>query len=154
AELIEVWNAAESCGYPQAAFHHLLILTATRRGEVASMRWRDVDLDTATWIIPPERSKNGNEHVVGLSTAAVGILRALPRFAAGDFIFSSRSGRIPINGFSKAKAKLDRIIRENRGAAGNADGMKPWVVHDLRRSVATLLARELKVPPPVLAAIL
>jgi integrase len=35
----------------------VMLLTAQRRGEVCMMRWRDIDLTTASWTIPAESSK-------------------------------------------------------------------------------------------------
>jgi integrase len=54
-ELRAVWWAAETS---QSAFGYLvqfLLLTATRRNEVASMRWGEVSGDE--WTIPQERYK-------------------------------------------------------------------------------------------------
>ena len=42
----------------------------------------------------------------------------------------------PISGFSKAKTQLDSLIRQE--AEG---GVRPWVLHDLRRSMATHMER-------------
>jgi integrase len=153
SELREVWQASESCGYPLAPFMKLLILTGTRRGEAARARWRDIDLETALWRIPPEHSKSSREHLVALSTAAVRFLKSLPRFTDGDFVFTSRSGRIPINGFSKSKERIDAVISARRKEAGNKKTIEPWTMHDIRRSVATLLAKR-GIPPHVLSAIL
>ena len=58
-ELGNVWKAAPKLGYPYGSFVRLLILTAQRRGEVASMRWRDVDLDARLWTLPAEAVKSG-----------------------------------------------------------------------------------------------
>ena len=52
-----------------------LILTAARTGEVRGATWVEFDLDAATWTIPGERMKEGREHRVPLSTAAMDILR-------------------------------------------------------------------------------
>ena len=38
-ELVAVWDAADSMGYPFGGLLRFLILTAQRRGEVAGMRW-------------------------------------------------------------------------------------------------------------------
>lgn len=53
----------------------LLMLTATRPGEVRGARWAEFDLDAALWIIPAERMKMRAEHRVPLSRQAVEILR-------------------------------------------------------------------------------
>src|SRR5260370_162777 len=44
----------------------LRMLTAQRGGEVITMRWRDVDLETGWWTIPGECAKNGRTHRVPL----------------------------------------------------------------------------------------
>ena len=51
-----------------------LILTATRSGEARGARWSEIDLDAATWIIPPERMKANAEHRMPLSSRALAIL--------------------------------------------------------------------------------
>lgn len=53
----------------------LLILTATRSGEVRGMRWSEVDLVAATWTIPSERMKAKQSHRIPLSDRAVKILK-------------------------------------------------------------------------------
>lgn len=55
----------------------LLILTATRSGEVRGMRWREVDLEQGLWIIPAERMKAKKEHRIPLVDRAVEILRLM-----------------------------------------------------------------------------
>lgn len=55
----------------------LLVLTATRPGELRSAPWAEFDLDAATWTIPKERMKARRPHVVPLPRQAVTILRQL-----------------------------------------------------------------------------
>lgn len=161
AELVEVWKVSDALGYPVGPFIHFLILTAQRRGEVADMRWRDVDLDGALWTLPKEATKAGRIHDVPLSDAAVELLKNLPRFTKGDYIFTSTSGEKAINGFSKAKERIDAATLKHRketAALAGADvdkvkNLAAWTMHDLRRTAATLMAKS-GVPPHVLAAIL
>src|SRR5205085_7849366 len=61
--------------------------------------------------------------------AAVALLEALPRFTAGDFVFTTTAGAKPINGFSKAKVRIDRL-----------SGVTHWKIHDLRRTMRTHLS--------------
>ncbi len=131
-ELRQVWGAAKQAGYPIGPIVQLLLLTGSRKSEVAEARWSEIDLDRALWAIPPERTKTSTAHVIPLSPEAVEILRALPRWTEGDNIFSTTSGAKPVNSFSKAKDRLDRIIREATGAA-----MADWRLHDLRRTART-----------------
>ncbi|MCY3927165.1 MAG: tyrosine-type recombinase/integrase [Acidobacteria bacterium] len=51
-----------------------LALTAARSGEVRGARWREVDLESATWTVPASRMKSRKEHRVPLSSAALVVL--------------------------------------------------------------------------------
>jgi len=59
------------------------ILTAARTGEVLGARWREVDLNSAVWIVPAERMKAKREHRVPLSPAALAMLRAVLPLSTG-----------------------------------------------------------------------
>jgi integrase len=128
-ELRVVWQRADEVGYPFGPLVKLLLLTGQRLRETAGMRWQDVDLDNATWTIPSSRSKSGREHIVPLPAPAVELLRSLPRL--GDHVFSTgRAGDKPVEGFSKAKRRLDQGC-----------SVTDWTYHDLRRTVGTGMAR-------------
>ena len=45
--------------------------TAPRSDEVRGARWRDVDLDSATWVVPAPPMKSRREHRDPLSRAAL-----------------------------------------------------------------------------------
>jgi integrase len=55
------------------------VLTAARSGEVRGATWSEFDLGNAVWTIPGARMKSGKDHRVPLSTAAMRVLRLLPR---------------------------------------------------------------------------
>jgi len=152
AELSEVWAACGALGYPVGPFIRLSILTAQRRGEVATMRWRHVDLEKAVWTLPAEATKGARVHDVPLSGAAVELLEGLSRFTEGDYVFTTTSGAKPINGFSKAKERIDAETVKRRNSAGIEKNIPDWTMHDLRRTATTIMAET--VPVPVLSAIL
>ncbi len=131
-EVKRAYVASDLLGYPFTGFVRLLFLTGQRRTEVASMRWQDIDLDGATWTIPTEASKSGRAHVVPLSAAAMELLEATPRL--GDHVWTS-DGESHVTGYSKAKSRLDAYI------AAKGDALAPWVLHDIRRTVATHMVR-------------
>jgi integrase len=136
AELRAVWEAAGDLGYPWGPWYGLILLTGDRRGEWARARWDWLDAERTRLEIPASEYKTGKAQVVPLSGQARAILAALPRGGAGPFLFSSDGGARPVSGFSKAKARLDRATAERLGHA-----LPPWVVHDLRRSMATHMER-------------
>jgi integrase len=135
-----VWLASDpSTDY--GAIIRVLLLTGQRREEVGGMRWGELDLDRAKWTLPPERTKNGRPHHVPLSRQAVSILAVRPRLDSREAVFGRSDGK-GFSGWSKCKQRLDAEVML----------AKPWVVHDLRRSVVTGMA-EIGVAPHVIEAI-
>lgn len=141
-ELHSVWKAAEQMGFPFGRIVQLLLLTAQRRDEVAGMRWSELDIDRARWIISRERAKNGKAHVVHLSPQALALLSKIPRRDGVDLVFTT-TGRSAVSGFSKAKVALDARSH-----------VADWRLHDLRRTAATFMADELRIAPVVVDRIL
>ena len=146
-ELGIVWNAAGKLGYPFGPFVWFLMLSVQRRGEVAGMRWEDINLERGIWTLPAWATKPGRQHDVPLSSRMLAMLQELPRFE-GPYVFTTTSGKKPINGFSKMKARLEVIILED-----SKQKIEDWGLHDLRRSASTWLAST-GVPPQVLSALL
>jgi integrase len=146
-EMVLFWRGAERAGWPFGAVFRLLLLTAQREGEIAGMRWSEIDLEKRVWTIPRERTKSDRGHVVHLSEFACGILATVPR--VGDLLFST-SGQRPVSGFSKAKDRLDAVMTALlREATGDPEAaISPWIIHDLRRCATTIMAR-LNVAPHV-----
>jgi integrase len=142
-ELARIWNVTQTLGYPDGPYLQLLILTAQRRDEVATMKWADVDLKSGVWTLPAESAKNDRVSDIALAPEAVKILQSVPRHM-GPYIFSTTGGRRAINGFSQLKKRVDAAI--SPAVAG-------WTLHDIRRSVTTHAA-ETGVPPVVLSAML
>jgi integrase len=74
SELAEIWNALPANHY--GAIVKLLTFTASRREEIASLRWSEVDLDHALVSLPGERVKNHHPHEILLAPAALEIITA------------------------------------------------------------------------------
>lgn len=140
-EIAVIWKGASVTPYPFGAIVQLLLLTAQRRGEVADMRWADLDLDKALWTIPAQRTKSNRTHIVPLSSLAMRTILSIPRID-GVRVFPARSGNGTFQGFSKSKQRLD-----------DACDVRGWTIHDLRRSAATHLAG-LGAPPHVIERLL
>ena len=146
AELAAVWAAAGGLGYPYGTLVQMLVLTGQRLGEVARMRWTDIDGE-GHWLIPA--TKNDQPHGVTLPPLAREVLAPVRRFS-GPYIFTSTGGETPLNGFSKSKARLDKLVAQTTPADTFAER---WVLHDLRRTAASGMAR-LGVAPHVVEALL
>src|SRR5262249_24799039 len=142
SEIALVWQATQGefrngieSTYPAGPFARLLLLTAVRRSEGAHMTWDEGNLDDALWVLPRRRTKSGSRHEVPLPPMAVDLLRSLPRFGGGDFVFSTKGGRAPISSFAKFKD-----IIAARAAELAPPGLANWRFHDLRRTARTNLA--------------
>jgi integrase len=138
AELGALYNAAGGLSEPWDVLVRLLILTGQRRGEVSGMRWDELDLDAGTWALPGERTKNGQPHVIPLPAEAVALLRRVKRRQGAVFVFEGPS-KTAMTGFGKMKARLDLALAQAAQEAGRQ--ALPWVLHDLRRTMATGLQR-------------
>lgn len=140
AEIRAGWHASEMLGYPYGPLFRLLILTGQRKSEVAEARWSEFDLGKKLWTIPADRMKADAAHVVPLSDDAIGLLNSLPRFNSGDYVFSTTFGKLPVNGFSKAKTRLDAAMLKSLREGDAKAKLPDFVIHDLRRTVRTGLS--------------
>ena len=104
-------------------FFWLLLLTGARRNNVASMKWADLNLQAAQWIIPD--TKGGFPVTVHLSEPAIKILRV--RQGNGDaHVFPSHGATGYLREPKKAwKALLERAKLDNLR------------IHDLRRTLGS-----------------
>ena len=134
-EIGAYWHAAEAMGYPFGKFYQLLLLTALRRDEAANARWGEIDNAAKLWVVPPERMKGGSAHAVPLTPEISASLESVPRFAGGDYLFSTTGGQKPVSGFSKAKARLDGLMRKELEAQSRP--FENFVIHDIRRTCRT-----------------
>lgn len=114
-----------------AGISKLRILTAQRGGEVMSMEWSELDIDSGWWTIPAEKAKNKFSHRVPLSPAAIKLIyemKDLVGVTSSRFVFPSpKSADAHINNPQKA---LQRIQK--------ATGID-FVGHDFRRTAASLM---------------
>jgi integrase len=120
-----------------------LLLTGVRRGEGARARWADLDLEAASWTLPAASTKANRAQLVPLVPEA---LACLPEPGPGPFIFTTAAGT-PLRSFDEGKEKIDAAL----ASAGTP--LPHWTFHDLRRTMATGLAK-LGTPPHVISACL
>jgi integrase len=141
AELRAVWRGCRDDHHGRIV--RLLILTGQRRDEVGGMALSEIHGDL--WSIPGERTKNRLPHDVALSPLALELVYLGPQRLGRDLLFGTRGNGF--SGWSKAKAELDARIK------ANGESVRPWRLHDLRRTTATGMAA-LGVLPHVIEALL
>lgn len=140
-EIRRIMPVCKVHGFPFGDAIRIMLLTAQRRGEVAGMRWSELDLENRVWHLPSHRTKNGRPHVVPLSPPVIEILENLPRFARSDLVFTT-TGKTGVSGWGKV---VDRLNDEA--------GVHDWRLHDLRRTAASGMAR-LSIAPHVIEKVL
>lgn len=84
----------------------LLILCASRSGEVRLARWEEFDLDAAVWTIPADRMKAQRPHRVPLSKRAVQVVKAAEGLDA-DLVFPGTKKGRPLSDMT-----LLKLVRE------------------------------------------
>jgi integrase len=134
-ELAAIWRACDALNPIRAAFVRTLMLSLQRSGEVARMRWQELDstVDPTVWSLPAERAKNARGHIVHLSEPVRAIIRELPKVRENDFIFAGR-GSDPIDAASHTKDQIEAALAQSSSNIPN------WRFHDFRRAGVTALA--------------
>lgn len=133
-----------------------------RPGEIISMRWQDINFETAEWsFVPPKTIKkttnpNGVSHTVPLSSQAVNILQELhPATGRGEYVFPSerRQGghasagtinkALQILGYDTSKTHCAHGFRSSaRTMLDEVLGFKvEWIEHQLAHAVRDPLGR-------------
>jgi integrase len=135
AELRALWHAAQRTPYPYGPLIRMLILTGQRKSEVADAVWSEFDFATRLWTIPAKRMKMDSAHVVPLTDGVLEILEGLPRFKRGNHLFSTSYGVATVDGFSRAKERLDKLMAEELGHPP-----EHFTIHDIRRTMRTGLS--------------
>jgi integrase len=109
------------------AYFPLSLLLGTRRNELLSARWADIDLDQRIWRLPV--TKAGRSHLLPLPTPVVDIFRSLPSNGKSDWVF-------PGWGSSGHLTEPKMVWQRIRTRAGVPDVR----IHDLRRTLGSWLS--------------
>lgn len=152
-EIAEVWHAFDAEEGMFGDLFKLLLLTGQRRSEVGGMTRAELaglDGDRSTWEIPGDRTKNGRPHVVPLSAEAAKIVKGRPVVGDAGLLFTY-TGTTPASGFGRAKERVDAWINTKRKVAA-VQPIPAWTLHDLRRTMVTMMNERLGVPPHVVEA--
>ncbi len=134
---------------PTALAIQISLATAQRIGEVAGIAKSELDLDDIApmWIIPRERTKNGEPNRVPLSSLALKLIRVAMGLSEGNKTWLFPSGidpDKPIDPHAPTKA-----VERSRAALG----IDNFRIHDLRRTAATGMAK-LGVNPHTISLVL
>jgi integrase len=116
-------------------------LVFVRPGELRHAEWAEINLETAEWVIPGEKMKTGQPHLVPLSRQAVEILDEIkPLTGSGRYVFpSARSAARPMSN-NAINAALRRMSFDKSEMTG----------HGFRAMARTLLDEVLQVRPDLI----
>jgi integrase len=123
-EIRTLWSASEGTF---GALVKFALLTGQRRAKVAKMKWADIQ--DGTWTIAAEAREKVNAGTLPLPKLALAIIEAHSEIKGNPYVFAGRGDKA-FNSFSACKAELDKRVK-----------IAPWVVHDLRRTARSLMAR-------------
>ena len=110
------------------------LATAARRGEIADLRWENVNLARRTMLLVD--TKNGTNRTAPLSTAAMAVLENLPR-------------RIDGNVFAMTEMQITKTMRRITKKAG----IEGLTFHDLRHEATSRLFERTTLPEKKIAQI-
>lgn len=116
------------------AYFVLLLLTGCRRMELLQARRADYDARTRELTLPATATKSKKARTVYLSTPAIELLESLPRSVSPYLFPSSKVAGQPIREPKRAWAHVKARMAAEIGDA------EPLRLHDLRRTVAAMLA--------------
>ncbi|MGI9284331.1 MAG: tyrosine-type recombinase/integrase, partial [Pseudomonadales bacterium] len=103
------------------------ILTAARSGEVRGAVWSEMDLDSALWVIPKDRMKNGKQHRVPLSAAALEVLQEMADIRHSDYVFPSSKPKRPLTdqGLTTVLRRMD-VEKQDASIHGFRSSFRVW----------------------------
>jgi len=160
SEIRVFWTASyhPSISPVWGSFYRLLLLTGQRREEVAGMRFEEIDFEGMTWTIPKERAKNKKAHIVHITPLMLEEINSSPRanirtgyvFPAARVrkksVVADEAREAHISGYSKMKTRLDAVMNlvgsKIEEAVDTYGKIKPFRLHDLRRTVASGMAED------------
>jgi len=137
-QIPEFFNALKLVTPLMRDFFLTALWTGRRAGDIKSMRWVDVDLETGTWLIPD--TKAGEPQEVALSLPAIKLLSQRLRESKSQWVFPGRGKSGHIEEYKKAW----QTIRDAAGLSGLR-------LHDLRRTLSSF-AQENRIAATVAGA--
>jgi integrase len=112
-----------------AAAIKLLVFTGARRNEITHAQWDFVNWEKHTLLVP--RAKSGRPRSIHLNSAAIELLRSIPRREKNPFIFPS-----PVTGRPSPSLHFPWFRVRDRA------GLLDVRLHDLRHSFASFLVNQ------------
>jgi integrase len=104
---------------------YMSLFTGARKGNVEAMRWQDIDLISAQWVIP--MTKNGKPHIIPLVEPALEILKRRKAQTNSPWVFAVSRGK---SGHLKNPWYIWSEVLKRAGITNLR-------IHDLRRTLGS-----------------
>jgi len=139
---------------------YLYLATGCRRAELITTPIKNINIEKRNLFIPSDKSKNTDEHNIYLSDFAVTQINAIMKLTGSKWLFPNRKDDGHLIESAITKQITDRQPKELKKKNGkklkgrkNDDSLAlpngHWIVHDLRRTTATIM-QELGVMPHII----
>lgn len=136
-EIRLVWAACAGERDAMCALLRLRLVTAQRGGELAQLRWSDIEGD---WLTLPETvTKNKQPHRVPLTKTALDILATVPKLSE-TYIFAGRVGDQPLGDSKHAGRRVGKRVLLALQKKDPTIKAFDFRGHDLRRTASTRMA--------------
>ncbi|WP_339758829.1 integrase arm-type DNA-binding domain-containing protein [uncultured Sulfitobacter sp.] len=123
-EFLDALKASDAGDATKLALE-LVILTASRSGEVRLAEWSEFDLDQAIWTRPAHRMKSKREHRVPLSPRAVEVLSQARKLGSGEgLVFPGTKYGKPLSDMTLSK--LTKALGYDVDVHGFRTSFKTW----------------------------
>ncbi|WP_437187615.1 tyrosine-type recombinase/integrase [Planctomicrobium sp. SH668] len=145
-EMVKFFNAVHS--EPHETFRDLLLMaayTGQRIGNVAAMRWDNLNIAGKEWRLPGKSTKNGSPLTVHLPQPAVELLQTRKAAANCEWVFPASRSDSKYGHIGYPQKAWERLIKNS--------GLVDVRPHDIRRSVGSW-ALAGGTPLPVVSAML
>jgi integrase len=132
-----------------SGFHRLVLLithTGGRRTETTRLEWPYIASDTLTFRAETRkaRKKDKRDHTIPIGPRTAVFLRTFPKLDGCPYVFPASREHIKgkpttvMTGYSAAKREFDKEC-----------GVTGWTLHDLRRTMVTVMCEKLDVLPHI-----
>ncbi len=150
SEIKKFWEAVDTAPFSRQVqlVLKILMLTGQRVGELCNAEWNEIDFKTGLWLIPEEKSKNGDANQVPLTHEAQLCFSELS-VLAGSSRFVCQSPQAKNQEKPILPTTVNRAVKRHQ----KHFDIDKWTPHDLRRTISTQL-NELGALPHVVEKIL
>lgn len=145
-QLAAFWLRLNECCGVAADALRILILTATRSGEVRGALWKEIDFEHAIWTIPAERMKAGKPHRVPLCQVAMAILLQRKVKTNSHLVFEGLKQGKPISDMAMLSLMRKRFSEVDAVPHGFRSTFRDWAENQSfsHRAVEYCLAHTLR----------